>query len=344
MEGRMMKIGLWLFLLLSAIAGTSQTASAAEGVDYHIIERIKVPDGGFDYATFDPAANRVYMPRGNFTSVVDPQTNAASVFANGESNHIALPVPGTNLLVLTQGAKGIIRILDKTNDRVLADLLSGGKNPNSAAYDPVTKLVLVLNKDSGNAAFVDPIAHKIVDTIRISPNVLEFPVADGKGRIFDNIETTAQIAVIDAKQRKVVGTYNMPGCENPSGLAYAPDSDVLISSCRNGMAKVVRASDGTALSTVPIGKGPDAAIYDQKRKLAFIPCGGDGVLEVISLADPAHAAIVQHVQTQAGSRTGTLDPNTGRLYLMASKPDPNAAPGRGAPRLPGSWQVLVVAP
>ncbi|HYK80032.1 MAG TPA: hypothetical protein VEU95_10395, partial [Micropepsaceae bacterium] len=88
----------------------------------------------------------------------------------------------------------------------------------------------------------------------------------------------------------------------------------------------------------------DAVIYDPVRKLAFIPCGQDGVLEVISLADLAHIAVVQHVPTQAGSRTGTLDPQTGRLYLMASKPDPNAPAGRGAPRLAGSWEVLVVGP
>ena len=337
-----MKSRPWLVLLCAAIAGACLPVNAAEQANYRIIERIKVPDGGFDYATFDPAVDRIYMPRGNFTTVIDPKTNTVSELANGESNHIALPVPGTNLLVLTQGNNSIIRILDKTNDQVLADLPSGGKNPNSAAYDPVTKQVLVLNTNSGNAVFVDPVAHKIVDAIAISPNVLEFPVADGKARIFDNIETTAQIAVIDARQRKLVKTYDMPGCENPSGLAYAPDSDVLISACRNGMAKIVRASDGAVLSTVPIGKGPDAAIYDQKRKLAFIPCGGDGVLEVISLADPAHAAIVQHVATQAGSRTGTLDPNTGRLYLMASKPDPSISGGRG--RLAGSWEVLVVTP
>jgi len=53
---------------------------------------------------------------------------------------------------------------------------------------------------------------------------------------------------------------------------------------------------------------------------------------------------VQKVETQAGSRTGTLDPNTGRVYLMASKPDPAAGGGRGAPRLAGSWEVLVFGP
>ncbi len=327
-----------------AILAWSSAAPAAEQTNYKIIQRIRVPDGGFDYATFDPAADRIYMPRGNFTTVIDPRTGAVSQFANGESNHIALPVPGSNLLVLTQGGKSIIRILDKATGKVLGDLPSGGKNPNSAAYDPVTRLVLVLNKDSGNAAVVDPVARRIVDTIMISPNVLEFPVADGNGRIFDNVETTAEIAVIDMKSRKVTGTYRMPGCESPSGLAYAADAKLLISSCRNGVAKIVRADTGKEVASIPIGAGPDAVIYDRQRKLAFIPCGGGGIMDVISLADPMHPALVQKVETQQGSRTGTLDPNTGRLYLMASKPDPAAGGGRGAPRLAGSWEVLVAGP
>jgi hypothetical protein len=88
-------------------------------------------------------------------------------------------------------------------------------------------------------------------------------------------------------------------------------------------------------------------IYDATRKLAFIPCGGDGILEIISVADPAHVRIVQELKTQAGSRTGTLDPQSGRLYLMASQPDPSGAPGpggRGIARVPGTYEVLVVSP
>ena len=84
------------------------------------------------------------------------------------------------------------------------------------------------------------------------------------------------------------------------------------------------------------------ATYDAARKLAFIPSGGAGVLEVISVADPAHISVIQHVQTEPGSRTGTVDPTTGKLYLMSSKPDPNAK-GRGQ-RLAGSFEVLVISP
>ena len=332
-------------LVLLTASAPSALSSPVFAVDYKIVDRIKVADGAFDYATFDAATSRVYMPRGAFTTVIDVKTNKVSQLASGASDHIALPVPGTNLLILTQ-RRGTIRIADKQTDMVLADL-PGGKNPNSAAYDPVTRMVFVMNKDSGDAAVVDPMQRKVVATIPVSPNTLEFPVADGAGRIFDNVETTAEIVVIDAKTRKIAGTYKLAGCEEPSGLAYVAASKFLISSCSNGVAKVTQADTGEEVASLPIGRGPDAVIYDALRKLAFIPCGRDGVLDVISFADPAQISVVQRVKTQQGSRTGTLDPGTGRLYLMASKPDPNAQVppgGRGAPRLSGSWEVLVVGP
>lgn len=331
-------------LALSFAALLAPAVRAADAPAYRIAERIKVPDGGFDYATFDPAANRVYMPRGAFTTVIDAATSAVSQLTNGISDHIALPVPGTSLMVLTQ-RKGVIRIADTATDTVLADL-AGEKNPNSAAYDPVTKMAFVFNKDSGTASIVDPVARKVVAVMPVSPNTLEFPVADGRGRIFDNIETTAEIAVIDTKSRKVTGFYKLKGCEEPTGLAYDAAANLLISSCNNGVAKVVNADTGAEVASLPIGAGPDAVIYDPGRKMAFVPCGRDGVLEVISLADPAHIAVIQRVQTLPGSRTGTVDPGTGRVYVIASKPDTAAAvpPGARVPRLAGSWEVLVIAP
>jgi hypothetical protein len=81
---------------------------------------------------------------------------------------------------------------------------------------------------------------------------------------------------------------------------------------------VVSAVDGKEVASIPIGKGPDAVLYDNQRQLAFIPCSRDGVLVVISVADPAKVALVQHVQTQTLARTGALDPQTGRIYLMTA--------------------------
>ena len=71
--------------LSAATLAFAAQARAAEPPNYKIIERIKVPDGGFDYATFDAATNRVYMPRGDFTTVIDAKTGKVSQLTSGES-------------------------------------------------------------------------------------------------------------------------------------------------------------------------------------------------------------------------------------------------------------------
>lgn len=336
------RVSLVLSAALLAFASIANAATAP-APNYKIVDRIKVPDGGFDYANFDPATNRIYMPRADITTVIDVKTTQVSQLKNAARGHIFLPIPGTTLAVLTQRT-GTVRIYDIVKDAVVADI-PAGKNPDGAVYDPFSKLVFAMNHDSGNATVVDVATRKPVANIQVNGE-LEFPVSDGKGKVFVNNEADpADIAVIDVKSRSVTTRYKLPGCEEATGLAYIEAAKLLISSCGNGVAKVLEADTGKEVASLAIGKGADAVIYDAVRKLVFIPCGGSGVLEVISLADLAHIAVVQHVQTMPGSRTGTVDPGTGRVYLMSSKPDPNPAPGapRGA-RLAGSYEVLVVGP
>lgn len=329
------------YVILSVLLSTAAFAAEA---NYKVVQSIKVPDGGFDYATFDSATGRVLMARTDFTTVIDAKTGNVSQLNSAITGHMALPVPGTSLVVLPQ-RPGMVRIVDAANDKMLADI-QAGQNPDGAAYDPFSKLVFVMNHDSGESTVIDPVARKAVATIPIG-GTLEFPASDGAGKVFVNVTSVPEIAVIDVKTRAVTARYKLDGCRGASGLAYAPQAKVLISSCGNGMAKVLDAATGKEVASLPIARGPDAVIYDATRRLAFIPCGGDGVLEVISLADPAHIAVVQHVPTKAGSRTGTIDPQTGRLYLMSSQPDPTGAPGpggRGIARVPGTYEVLVVGP
>jgi DNA-binding beta-propeller fold protein YncE len=335
--------------LALAIALAPSLASA----EYKIVDRVKVGDGGFDYAAFNPATNEVYMARTDYTTVIDVKTNKVRELKNAIRAHITLPVPGTTLAVLPQrkgsindGDKGTIRIIDLPTDGVVADL-PGGVNPDSAAYDPFTKYVFIADQISAQLSVVDAPGKKIVKTLDVGGK-LEFVASDSAGKVFVNDEAIpTQIAVIDAKNLTVLpGRYPLQGCMETTGLAYLAESKLLVSSCKNEMAKFVDAATGKEVASIKIAKGPDAVIYDAARKNVLIPCGIDGILEVISVADPTKIASVQHLPTQQGSRTGTIDPSTGKLYLMASKPDPNAKPAPGAPvpRLAGSFEVLVISP
>jgi DNA-binding beta-propeller fold protein YncE len=324
-------------LVLSLAFSASAFAAAPS---YKIVDRIKVQDGGFDYATFDAPNGRVLMARPNITTVIDVKTGKVSELKSAAKGHIALPIPGTPLLAVTQRG-GSILLVDGAADKVVATF-KGGKNPDGATYDPSSKLVFAMDHETGNATVIDPAAKKVVGAVTIGGE-LEFAVPDGAGKVYVNVEDKNQIAVIDVATKKVTARYALKGCDGPTGLAYDAADKLLISSC-DGSAHVVRAATGVEVASIPTAKGADAVIFDAARKLAFIPCR-TGTLEILSFADPAHISIVQHLPTQVGTRTGTLDPGTGRVYSMAAKFDaPPATAGGRAQALQSTYEVLVIAP
>jgi DNA-binding beta-propeller fold protein YncE len=324
-------------LVLSLAFCASAFAAAP---NYKIVDRIKVQDGGFDYATFDAANGRVLMARPNLTTVIDVKTGKVSELKSAAKGHIALPIPGTPLLAVTQRG-GNILLVDGAADKVVAEF-KGGKNPDGATYDPSSKLVFAMDHETGNATVIDPATKKVVGSVTIGGE-LEFAVPDGAGKIYVNVEDKNQIAVIDVATKKVTNRYTLKGCDGPTGLAYDAADKLLISSC-DGSAHVVRAATGVEVASIPTAKGADAVIFDAARKLAFIPCRA-GTLEILSFADPAHISVVQHLPTQVGTRTGTLDPGTGRIYSMAAKFDAPPAAGGGRPQaLQSTYEVLVIAP
>jgi DNA-binding beta-propeller fold protein YncE len=332
-------------LALSAALATPALVTSALAEGYKIVDRFKMPDGGWDYASSDPAKGRIYWARNEgFTDIIDMKTGKLSQLKNTGNGHLAVPVAGTTLVVLPlRDPPKTIRILDTATDKVVADV-PGGETPDGATYDPFSKHVFVADRNASEVTEVDPLAGKST-TFAVGGGKLEFPAADGMGHLFVNGSQAGEIVVIDIKTQKVTTRYKMAGCEDPSGLAYADKSKLLIASCDN-VAKVLAADTGKEVASIKIGKGSDAVIYDPVRQLAFIPCGADGVLEIISVADPAHVTLVQHLATHVLARTGAIDPQTGRVYLMAAEPDaskPRGGGGRPAPK-EGSFEMLVVGP
>jgi hypothetical protein len=334
--------------ILAALAFTVATAVPAVAAEYKVVDRIKLPDGGWDYIVSDPEHGRIIRTRTDGADLIDVKTGKVATLKNTGNGHMIVPVPGTNLGVLPLRMPAMTnRIIDVAADKVVADV-PGGDAPDGAAYDPFSKHVFVANHNGGTVTEVDPVGGKSVAQIEIGKSgKLEFVDSDGAGRVFVNIEEPGIVAVIDVKMQKKVAEWKMEGCTDASGLAYTgAKTKLLIASCGNGVAAVISAVDGKAVASIPIGKGPDSVIYDAQRQLAFIPCGRDGVMEVISTADPAKVALVQHVQTQLLARTGALDPASGRLYLMSATIDTAAGLGPANRPIPksGSFEMVVVAP
>jgi YVTN family beta-propeller protein len=336
-----MKTKLLAASLLALIAATTTPVLAAAPAPMKVVDRIAGPDGGWDYANFDPVHRRLYVAHGAMVMAIDVDTGKVTPsLVAAQRAHIALPLPGGGELLVTNGGNDTATLVDALTGAVRATVPTG-QNPDAALFDPASGLAFVMNGRGGDITLIDVKAAKAVGSIPIGGK-LEFGVSDGQGRVFVNVEDKNEIAVVDTAARKIVARWAMAGCEEPSGLAYVAEDRLLIAACANGKAEVASSTSGKVVASLAVGEEPDAAFYDAARHLAYVPSGGKGTLSVIAVRGPQDVAVIQTVQTRLGARTGAVDSKTGKVYLPSAEYDASAQPG-GRPKMkPGSFAVLAV--
>lgn len=327
-------------LACSSATGAKQASSQPGASGLRVVSRISGPDGGFDYASFDAVRRRLYVALGKHVMAVDVDTKRSEpAFARGDGVQAVVPIPGRGIIATTNGGDNTVRLIRAGDGRVIASLVAG-KNPDGAIFDPFSGLLLVAGQDSGTITLIDPKGAKIVGVIDVGGQ-LEYLAADGKGRLYVNVESKNEVAVVSLTSKKVTARYPLSGCEGPTGLALV-SNERLISACANGVAKILDARSGHELASLKIGARPDAVLYDKSRDLAYIPSAVSGTLAVVALSGPRSNSIVDSVQTQIGARTGAVDEKTGNIYLPAAQYVlPVPADERPTPK-PGTFNILVL--
>lgn len=312
---------------------------------YSVLTQWKIGgEGGWDYLTSDPAAHRLYVTHGPRVEVLDSDTGkvVGSITGLKGTHGVALDDTGKYGYVSDGGANAVV-VFDRSSLATVASI-PAGTNPDGIVFEPKTKTVWAFNGRSSNATVIDTADRKVVATIALSGKP-EFPVADGTGAVFANIETKNEIVRFDAAARTITATWPVSNCDSPSGLAIDTAGRRLFAVCDGGKMAVVDANSGKTVANPAIGEGPDATRYDAKRKLAFSSNGG-GTLTIIDASKPTYP-VLQNLDTQKGARTMTLDWVTGRIYLATAefgeRPAPTAANPRPRPAIvPGSFTILVV--
>lgn len=327
-----------IFSAAAVVAVFACSAAIAAAPAYRLVDRIAGGDGGWDLASVDPIAHRLYVARSDSVMGIDLASGKASALIPVEHGHAALAIPGTREVIATDGNGNDAIIFNGKTGAVRAKIATG-KKPDAVAYDPATRRLFVMNADDGSITVIDSTSAKVLATIAVGGS-LELGAADGKGRLFVNVEDRNEVAVIDTRALRVLSRFPLAGCDGPTGIAYDPVARRLVSACANGKA-IVSATDGRLVASLDVGPRPDGAAFDSRRKVALVPSGGDGTLSIIQLGGTP--AIVERVTTAKGARTIAVDASTGRAYLPSA--DYMPAVGKERPKMvPGSFRVLVVAP
>jgi len=305
-------------------------------------------EGGTDYLTSDPATGRVFISRATHVMVVDAATGkVVGDIPDTPGIHGIAIVAKSGHGFTTNSRDSTSTMFDAKTLAPIKKIKAGINGLDGIMYDDATDRVLTINHSTpeGTATVIDPNSGEVVGKVTLSGRAPEGGVSDGKGRIFINIEDKNAIDVVDTKTWKVVATWSIEPCDEPTGIAMDRASNRIFSGCSK-KSVVVDANTGKVVAEIANGDGVDALGWDQSQKLMYIPAGGSGNVTVVHEDSPDKYTVVETVPTMKGARTVAVDDAKHVAYVFTPEYGPATAPatpggrpGRGP--VTAAWLLVI---
>jgi DNA-binding beta-propeller fold protein YncE len=331
--------------MILGLAGGTYAEETGTG-NYKVIKSVPLPgDGGYDFLSVDSDARRVYLSHNNSVQVVDADTlQLIGTVENVPHPHGIVFLPEMGKGYASSGDPGSVVVFDLKTFKRLAEITTAA-DCDVILYDKPSGKVLTFNGDSHTACIIDPEANKLDKMVTLDGGP-EVAVSDGKGHLYDNLETKSAVLKMDPKTLKVLKSWPLAPGESPSGLSMDLKNNRLFSGCHNHLLVVMNAKNGKVIQTLPIGDHVDGTTFDPSTSNIF-SSNGDGTLTVIHEDSPNKYSVVQNVQTEPGAKTLALDDKTGRIFLTVAKRGDPPPPTKEEPKprgkiVPGTFHLLVV--
>lgn len=337
----------FIYAGLAALTLAGSPALAAPS-SYELVKTIPLSGPThWDYLHYDAAANRVYISHGTELTVVDAASGAVIGHVRGLDGSHGIAIDHANGLGYADSSGNRTTSIFDLRSLKVVKTIPALLDADGMAFDKPSGQVFIAAGDSAAVLAVNTSTNEPGAKIDLG-GAPEFLVTDDDGALYVAINDHNQIVKIDTATDKVTARWDLPGCDGPTGLAIDIKGHRLFTSCANGVMAVMNAQTGSLVATLSIGKGTDTAMFDPRRDLAF-SSNRDGTLSIIKEITPDQFTVLKPVKTALGARTMTLDPATGRLFLVTAKVDGAGPPKHagGPPMLkfaPGSFELLIFDP
>jgi len=334
-----------LLLLLFSIAIIPNCLRAQVKTGFHVINDFPVHStGGWDYITADAASGRVFTSHGMQVNILNAATGDSLGFIPDTKGVHGIAIANDlNKGYTSNGRANNITVFDLKTYKVLKQV-NAGTNPDAIFYDDFSKKIYAFNGRSKDATVIDATTDEVVATIPLGGKP-ETGVSDGKGKVYVNIEDTAEEVEIDATTFKVLNRWKLDGGEEPSGLDIDRNTGRLFIGCGGNKTMIVLdASNGKIVAKFPIGRC-DGVAFDPELKLAY-SSNGEGTITVVREINADKFELVENITSEPGARTIAVDKNTHKLYLPTAQMKPGVAtadnPNPRPQQIPGTFHIVVV--
>jgi YVTN family beta-propeller protein len=298
----------------TVLIGCGFFAVASNPLGYQVINQIALPGGGaWDLLAVDAVARRVYISHADQVDILDADTQeSVGSIRNTLGVHGIALAPQLGRGFISAGKANSVVIFDLKTREIISTTKAGTK-PDAVIFDPATNRVFAMNGGSDSATVIDAANGSVVGTIDLGGGP-EFSVADGKGKVWVNLEDKSQLIQIDSKSLKITNRWQVAPCESPSSMAFDAENRRIFIGCRNHLMAVANADSGGIVANYPIGDHVDASAFDSESRLVFNSLG-EGKIAVFHQDSPDNYAFLGNIATAQGSKTMALDPKTHRLFV-----------------------------
>ncbi len=283
------------------------TVARAEEGTFQLKQTISLPgvEGRIDHMALDASGERLFVCAfgNNTVEVLDLHKGERihSITGLGAPQGIAY-IPELNRIFVANDKGGICKIYDGKTFEAVGEL-DFKDDADNVRYDHATKQIYI-GFGSGGIAIVNAPDGKQIGSIKLSAHPEAFELEKQGKRIFVNVPTALQIAVVDRDKGEVIATWGTGLAFGNFPIALDETNHRLFVGCRLPSRLVVLNTDsGDVIAKTDISGDCDDLFYDTKRQRVYAIWGA-GKIDVIDQIDPNTYRVSTTIGTADGARTG----------------------------------------
>jgi WD40 repeat protein len=301
----------------SALAAAAQeTLPSDENAPLVLVRIIPMEgvEGRFDHMAVDNKTGRIFASvYGNDTvQVLDVQRGKRihSIEAGFIKPQMVAYLPESNRIVVSSEGDGTCKILDADTYNVI-DTVKFTEDADQLRYDPASKRVYVAYGDGAIGMFDATTNKRIEGDFELPVHPESFQLEEKGPRIFVNLASISQIAVINRNTRKI-DKWKLEGAGTnfPMALDEAHHR-MFVAARRPARLLVLDLDTGKEIASLPGAADTDDMWYDADRKRIYIP-SGEGFIFVYQQIDPDRYQRIAKIPTAIGARTSAYYGQVGK--------------------------------
>jgi len=334
-----------LLLLATAITVLSAVVSAQDPEPLKLAKTITVSNvnGRFDHFGMDLPGKRIFLT-GEHQGTIEVLDLASGqqvhTIAGLVKPHASYYRPESNELLVSDD-DGICKVYRGDTYGLIKTLKLTLEYSDGLRLDAKTGYIYVVNSGhplkggppAAMLAIIDTKNWTHVGDIKFKGKEIEALAIEASGpRIFVDVETTKEVAVIDREKRTQIDTWPLRG---GGGAPYAIGLDearhrLFVVTRTPGEILVMDSDSGKLITRLPVGDGADDVFYDLGRRRLYVSSGysathNQGRIDVYQQDDADHYRSIQTISTGASSPTSIFAPELNDYFVVLEKNDKDSA-------------------